>query len=367
MEEQRITVAVPGHEYPILIGSGYFHDRQAPALAAMAAGRTCLLVTDSTVGPLYGDAAAALLAAAGAVRVGRAEIQAGEPSKTLETLAQLYGDAVRAGLDRRSLVAALGGGVVGDLAGFLAATYMRGVDFVQLPTSLVAQVDSAVGGKTGVDLPEGKNLVGAFKQPLAVLVDVAVLRTLPRRQLSCGLAEVVKYGVICDASLFAYLEAHIAQLMAADEPVYRVVVTRCCELKAAVAAADELDLAGRRAVLNYGHTFGHALEKLAEFEGLTHGEAVAVGMMMAAELAAARDASLADLVRRQESLLLALGLPVRARGWSPTAVLAAMQTDKKYEHGRARLVLPQRLGQAALVEDVATAAIRDAIGRRCDQ
>ncbi len=367
MPEHVIHVPFAGREYDIRIGAGHYAQQRCDALAEIVRGRNCLIISDSHVTPLYGGAATALLAAAGATGVASATFPAGEPSKNLHTMSTLYGEAVRAGLDRKSLVVALGGGVAGDMAGFLAATYMRGIDYIQLPTSLVAQVDSAVGGKTGVDLPEGKNLVGAFKQPRAVMIDVSALKTLPPRELSCGLAEVLKYGVILDAEFFAFLEKNVPGLLDVDEAVYMHVVRRSCELKAEVVLADEHDLNGRRAVLNYGHTFGHALEKLAGYGELTHGEAISIGMMMAVELAAKRGgAEPEELCRRQEALLTALGLPVRATEVAPEEVFEAMQTDKKYEHGRSRLLLPARLGTVALVKDVAEREILEAIGGRCD-
>ncbi len=259
--------------------------------------------------------------------------------------------------------------MVGDTAGFLAASYMRGIAYVQVPTSLVAQVDSAIGGKTGVDLPEGKNLVGAFYQPRHVLIDVKSLTTLPERQLRCGLAEVVKYGVILDAGFFAWLEENVAGLLAPDLDVYQRVVRRSCELKAEVVVADEREITGQRAILNYGHTFGHAVEKLSGYSRFTHGEGVSIGMAMAADLACILDddPSLRDLVRRQDALCQRLGLPIRVDALAPGDILAAMRTDKKYQKGRNRLILPRRLGHVELVKDVDEAAVLQAIEGRCDQ
>ena len=254
------------------------------------------------------------------------------------------------------------------MSGFLAASFMRGIDFVQFPTSLVAHVDSAIGGKTGIDLPEGKNLVGAFKQPKAVMVDVDCLQTLPPRQLSCGLAEVIKYGVILDADFFEFLEAHVNEMLAAEPATFSKIIQRSCELKAQVVLADEHDTSGQRAILNYGHTFGHAIEALQSYTGMTHGEAIAIGMMMAVDLMVAQegDDELKDLQKRQEALFKAVNLPVRVSGLEAEAILKAMQTDKKYEDGQCHLVLPFRCGEARLVRDVSEEQILKAIKGRCD-
>lgn len=360
-----IEVAIPGRGYRIEIASGPLGAAGAASLASFVRGRDCVLVTDERVGALYLDAARELLGAAGAAAVHALEFPAGERSKTLATLERLYAECARVGLDRSGRVVALGGGVAGDLAGFLAATWMRGVGLVQLPTSLLAQVDSSVGGKTGVDLAAGKNLVGAFHQPLHVLIDLATLRTLPERELRSGLAEVLKYGAALDAGFFAYLEEHVGELLALDSGTYEHVVARCCALKAGVVLADERDETGRRAVLNHGHTFGHAIEKVAGYGAWTHGEAVAAGMLMAAELAAARAPALRALLERQEALTGALGLPTRAEGLDPRALLAAMRADKKAERGALNLVLPAALGDARLVRDVDEREALSALEARC--
>ncbi len=363
MVERTIPVPIPGREYEIQIRDDGFASCR-DIMNELVAGKTCMIVTDSNVGPLYEEKVAELLKRAGAERVASTSFPAGEPSKNLNTMATLYSDCVKAGLDRKSLIIALGGGVVGDMAGFLAATYMRGIEFIQIPTSLLAHVDSSIGGKTGVDLPEGKNLVGAFKQPLHVLIDLTCLKTLPTRELRSGLGEVVKYGMIMDAALFEQLEARVDKLNALDAETYAEIIARCCELKADVVLNDEHDLKGLRTILNYGHTFGHALEALAGYEKLTHGEGVAIGMMMAADLAAARDSALAEVVERQQNLWTALGLPTRANGFDPQQVMEAMRSDKKYEHGKSRLILPVAFGKCELVKDVLEAEIIEAIGGR---
>ncbi len=366
MIEHKINIPISGRAYDILIGNGFYRDGVDGGIAPLIDGRSCLVISDSNVAPLYGEHMKDLLTGAGAAKVAITTFPAGEESKTLETISGFYHTAVAAGMDRRSLIIALGGGVTGDMAGFTAATFMRGIEYLQCPTSLLAMVDSAVGGKTGVDLPEGKNLVGAFKQPKAVLADVATLRTLPLRELRCGLAEVVKYGVIQDADFFAFLAASVEGLLQLDPAIYSRVIQRCCELKAEVVLADEEDLTGQRAILNYGHTFGHALEKLADFSRLNHGEAVAIGMMMAADLASRRQPALEELYAQQESLWQRLGLQTRAKGFNPQEVLAAMRTDKKYEHGQVRVILPEALGRCVVVKDVTEDELLVSIEAHCD-
>lgn len=357
-----IPIPLPGRAYDLVIGNDLLVPGGCDELAAAVAGRQCLIVTDDNVVQTYGAATTALLKAAGASSVATTMFAAGEEAKNLDTLEYLYGEAVSAGLDRKSVIVALGGGVVGDTAGYLAASYMRGIDFIQIPTSLVAQVDSSIGGKTGVDLPQGKNLVGAFHQPRLVILDVDTLATLDPRQLRCGLAEVIKYGVILDAEFFVFLEANIDALLATDPDVYRHVVQRSCELKAMIVLEDEFET-GRRAILNYGHTFGHAIEKVTGYTVYTHGEAIAIGMGMAADLAVALDATAArlELVQRQDALFAAVGLPNRIDGVDPEQVVAAMQTDKKYVGGRNKLIVPSAIGTVEILDDVAEVAIRASI------
>ncbi len=365
-----VTVKTSSREYDITIARGLLPS-QGPEgrLAAVVGGRRCLIVSDSNVAELYGPTTVATVQRAGAEHVGLEAFTAGEASKTLATVEEFYHLAVGHRLDRSSVVVGLGGGVTGDMAGFIAATYMRGIDFIQIPTSLLAMVDSSVGGKVGVDLPEGKNLIGAFYQPQAVLIDLNFLKTLPERELLCGLAEVVKYGVIMDAALFHLLSANVENLLARDPDIYAEVVARCCQLKAEVVAADEREESGRRALLNYGHTFGHALETLGGYNsGLNHGEAIAVGMGMAADLATAIGLAAPELVAEQDTLLRRLGLPVRIRqdNCTPEAVIEAMGRDKKVRNGRLKLVLPYAIGRAQIVADVKAADINLAIGGRRD-
>jgi 3-dehydroquinate synthase len=280
----------------------------------------------------------------------------------IEQSAALWEKMLEIGADRKSVVVAVGGGVVGDLAGFIAATYARGVRFFQVPTSLLAQVDSSVGGKVGINLPGAKNMVGAFLQPMGVLIDTATLETLDQRQYRAGLGEVVKYGVILDAGLFEYLEANAAALADRDHDVLRRVIARCCRLKADVVQQDERETSGLRAMLNYGHTFGHALEALCGYGELLHGEAVAVGMLCASRLAERLGRVDARLTERQAALLAALGLATDMPPLEADAILQTMMHDKKVEHGRLRFVLPTRLGHVELVGDVDPADVREALG-----
>lgn len=356
----RVSVPLTERSYEIAIGPGLLS--QLGRLATAGRKTTLAFVlTDSGVLRPHAEVAVESLQAAG-VRVELCTLPAGEPTKSVSQAAALWQRLFEAGADRKTLVVAIGGGVVGDLAGFVAATYARGLDFYQVPTSLVAQVDSSVGGKTGVNLPGGKNLVGAFWQPIGVLIDPCVLQTLPEREYLSGLAEVVKYGVILDAEFFLLLEHSVPALLARDAGVLQAVVARCCELKAQVVAADERETTGLRAVLNYGHTFGHAFEAVSGYGALLHGEAVAIGMQHAARLAARLGRIDDEFVARQQALLEALHLPTdlppELRSTDVDSLLRAMQGDKKTEHGRLRFVLPTRLGHVELVAGVPEADVR---------
>lgn len=318
-------------------------------------GGPALIVSDSHVDPLYGRRCRESLAEAG-VPAARAVVPAGEGSKCLEQLGGLYVRAAESGLDRRSFVVALGGGVVGDLAGFLAASYLRGIACVQVPTSLLAMVDSAVGGKTGINLPQGKNLVGSFWQPVAVLADLRTLDTLPPREYVSGLAEVVKYGVIRDPGLFERLEREHAAVLAREDGLLAELVGRCCEIKAEVVGQDEREC-GLRAILNFGHTLGHAVEKAAGYGRYLHGEAVAVGLVFAARLST-RVAALAEADRdRIVRLLTSLGLPVRAPACLWEVLRQAMAVDKKSVDAAPRFVLAPRIGEVRFGCEVDEAAL----------
>ena len=273
-----VEVDLGERSYPIVIG------RDFEGLPEISAGTAVLLVSDTNVEPLYGESCAAMLEECGC-KVTRIVVPAGESTKSMEHALQLYDAALAGQLDRKSYMVALGGGVVGDLTGFAAATYLRGINLIQVPTSLLAMVDSSVGGKTAVNLPQGKNLVGVFYQPHAVQINLDTLNTLPDREYFSGLAEVVKYGVIMDAAFFEFLEKHVAELLKRDYDILSKVVARCCEIKADVVRQDEKE-SGLRAILNYGHTLGHAIENRCGYGKLLHGEAVAVGMAYAALLSA---------------------------------------------------------------------------------
>ncbi len=363
---KRIDVKTGTTAYPIFVQRGGMESGPAfAALEKLAAGRPCLMVSDERVAPLYLETRAALLRRAGARPVHRATFPAGEGSKTLSTVETLCRDAVRAGLDRQSLIAALGGGVVGDVAGFAAAVYMRGIRVLQMPTTLLAMVDSSVGGKTAVDLPEGKNLVGAFHHPALVLADLETLATLPLRQIRCGLGEVIKYGMILDREFFEFLEFHGPRLAAPDAAVLPEIVAHCCRLKARIVEEDERETEGRREILNFGHTFAHALETLGGYAAFTHGEAVAVGMLMACALAESTGLCGPEPGRRLLALLRAVGLPVRASlAHVPVdRVVAAMYSDKKVRDGRLRLVLPEALGRVRVVPFEDSEALARAVSR----
>jgi 3-dehydroquinate synthase len=316
-----------------------------------------VLITDANLETTHAVTVAQSLTQAN-IAVDVLVVEAGEPSKSIDTADALWQKMLELGADRRTAVVAVGGGVVGDLAGFVAATYARGLDFFQVPTSLLAQVDSSVGGKVGVNLPAAKNMVGAFWQPVGVLIDTAVLATLPEREYRAGLAEVVKYGVILDAEFFAYLEGHVAELNARAPAALRHVIARSCQLKADVVSRDERELTGLRAVLNYGHTFCHAIESVTGYGEYLHGEAVSMGMICASRLAERLGRIPPEITARQRALLAAVGLPVNPPELDADALLNAMKHDKKTEHGRMRFVLPTRLGHVELVDGVEPSLVR---------
>jgi len=349
-----VDVALGARSYPIRIGRGLLHD--AESLRALAPGRHVLIVTDDNVAAHW---LAPVEAAFAEHRRAVAILPPGEQEKNLRRFAELMDRLAALRASRDACLIALGGGVIGDLTGFAAACWMRGVRFVQLPTTLLAMVDSSVGGKTAVDLPAGKNLVGAFHQPAAVVIDTDTLATLPPRELSAGLAEVVKYGAIGDGVFFAWLEAHAEALLARDPDALAEAIERSCRHKAGVVARDETEQ-GERALLNFGHTFGHALETLAGYADLRHGEAVAIGMVCAARLSAALGRAAEQDAERLAVLLQRCGLPTRVPAplADADALLQAMRLDKKAVSGRLRLILWQGIGHAEIVDGVDEAAIR---------
>lgn len=346
----RVHVALGERSYDIEVGAGRLA-RLGPTLASLGKATHAIVITDANVQEPYALPAAESLSAA-EIDVDIISVEPGEESKSVETAAGLWNGMLELGADRQTVVVAVGGGVVGDLAGFVAATFLRGLRFFQVPTTLLAQVDSSVGGKVGVNLPEGKNMVGAFWQPIGVLIDPTVLGSLPDREYRAGLAEVVKYGVILDAEFFGFLEARADQLNARDPSCLAEVITRCCRLKADVVEADEFERSGHRAILNYGHTFAHAFETLSGYGALLHGEAVAMGMTCAARLAERMRRVDSAFVARQTALLERLGLPVNPPKCDAEAALKVMARDKKVSHGALRFVLPSRLGAVELVGGV---------------
>ena len=347
MTARTITVELGERSYPIVIGSdlvgGDFD------LGEHLAGGDCLIVSNETVAPLYLEKLQANLHGKDVESI---SLPDGEAHKSVDTMQLVLDKLVDIGANRDTTVIALGGGVVGDITGFAAACYMRGVAFIQVPTTLLAQVDSSVGGKTGVNHPQGKNLIGAFYQPRIVLIDTVTLDTLPDRELSAGLAEVIKYGAIADRSFFDWLEDNIGALLAKDPQGLAHAIQRSCELKAEVVADDEREM-GRRAILNYGHTFGHAIEHCQGYGEWLHGEAVAAGMVMAAELSGL-DAADVDRLRK---LIEAAGLPSAPPALGAEAMLGAMSMDKKVLKKKVRFVLLKELGDAFVSSDIDEAAL----------
>jgi 3-dehydroquinate synthase len=352
---QRLTIDLGDRSYPILIGPGLLDDRAV--LAGAVEARDVLVVTNEVVGPLYLDR---LVRALEGKRTASLLLPDGEQHKTLEVTGRIFDALVTGRMNRDACVVALGGGVVGDIAGFAAACYQRGVDFVQVPTTLLAQVDSSVGGKTGVNHPGGKNLIGAFHQPRAVVSDTATLSTLPARELRAGLAEVIKYGLVADVEFLDWLDINLPALLALDPTALSHAIRRCCEIKAAIVAEDEREH-GRRALLNLGHTFGHAIEAAAGYGEWLHGEAVGVGMLLAADLSH-RLGWLGDAdVERVRDVLLRAGLRASAPPIGASRALDLMGMDKKVLAGRIRLVLLESLGAGVVSGDYPAAALQSTL------
>ena len=344
---ETLSVDLGDRSYPIHIGPGLI-DRPESYLPYIR-GRQVAIVTNTVVGPLYLERVRSALGANHVVDT--IELPDGEAHKTLAQWAHILDTLLSRRHSRSTTLIALGGGVVGDLTGFAAACFQRGVDFLQVPTTLLAQVDSSVGGKTGVNHPLGKNMIGAFYQPRAVIADTSVFATLPPREYRAGLAEVVKYGIIRDASFFDWLEQAVPRLIARDGATLMQAVRRSCAIKAEVVAADERE-ADLRAILNFGHTFGHALETLCGYGTLLHGEAVAIGMVQASDLSVRQGLMDRAAAARVKALLSALGLPVAAPMLPQADVLEAMGADKKAVNGRLRLILATGIGNVFATEDI---------------
>lgn len=339
-----VKVPLGDRSYEITIGKGVLG--QLPKrIEKLVPSKKIIVLTNKTVHKLYFKRVNALLKRFGAEWI---VIPDGEKHKNLETVEKIYGRMVQAGMNRKSAVVALGGGVIGDMAGFAAATYMRGIPFIQIPTTLLAQVDSSVGGKTGVDLPSGKNLVGAFHQPLWVGIDTDFLKTLPRREYRCGLSEVVKYGVLWDERFFGYIEKNVGKILALNHNALEEIIGRSCAIKAKIVSQDEKEN-GVRALLNLGHTVGHAVEALSGFNRILHGEAVSMGMAYSALLSLTRRWCKVQDAARVHALLTVLGLPVRLPAYPRGAYERAIQSDKKSMGAKIRYIAIERIGKAVAI------------------
>ncbi len=345
MSVHRLELALGERSYPILVGPALLDG--GPELAELVAGRQVAVVSNARVDALYGDRLRRAIAKASPAACITVRLEEGEQHKDWSSLNRVFDALLAAQFDRRCLIVALGGGVVGDTAGFAAATYQRGVDFIQVPTTLLAQVDSSVGGKTAINHPRGKNMVGAFHQPRLVLADTDTLASLPPRELSAGIAEMVKHGAIADPAYLALLERDMARLRAGDAPALARAVVRSCEIKAEVVGADERE-SGMRAILNFGHTFGHAIEAGAGYGQWLHGEAVGAGMVMAADLSSRLGLIDEGVVSRLRDAVAAAGLPVCGPAWPAEQYVSLMSVDKKASQGIPKFVLLEALGRAVV-------------------
>ena len=355
-----VTVPLGARTYSISVGRKLL-SQLGPRCASLNLGSRCAIISDANVAKRYAADAEKSLRRAG-FEVARIVVPAGETAKSLDSVQSCYDRLAAHRLERRSFIVALGGGVVGDLAGFVAATYLRGIAFVQVPTTLLAQVDSSVGGKVGVNLKAGKNLVGAFHQPRLVLCDLDTLKTLPPREFRAGFAEVIKYGIIYDAELFARLERDLGKLLKLEAKTLADVVARCCEIKAAVVSQDETET-GLRAILNFGHTIGHALEAISRYGKYLHGEAISIGQVAAAELSAAMTGLPQIDVERITDLFRRAGLPtsVELNRSQQKQLFAAMRLDKKVSGGEMKFVLAKRIGEVVCGQRVPDELIRETL------
>lgn len=367
MTERSIDVALGERSYTITIGTGLLASgRAGEIIAGVASGKRVCVVTHPVLQADYAEPLVAALRARG-FDTTLFTLPAGERFKHLNTVARLYGQFLTAGLDRKSLVVAVGGGVLGDMVGFAAATYLRGIPFVQVPTTLLAQVDASIGGKTGIDLPQGKNLVGAFHQPSAVVIDTATLRSLPLRELRSGLSEVIKYGIIYDKPFLTSIVANMPGLLRRDETLLTATIARSCEIKAEVVGQDETEQ-GLRAILNFGHTIGHALEAVTEYRRFKHGEAIAIGMVSACLLGEEVGVTPPEVTEQLCDALERAHLPLDfPQDIDTESVLAATQHDKKTEAGKVRFVLARQIGDVFLSPDVPPEAVRAALARHKKQ
>ena len=353
MDEVKVNLA--DNSYSIYIQPGSLC-RLGQLMQALPCSKKTLIITDENVSPLYAAVVTDSLKAAG-FKPQVLVVAPGEGSKSLAIAEQVFTTAITAGLDRKSPIIALGGGVIGDLAGFAAATYLRGVPFVQVPTSLLAQVDSSVGGKTAVNHLLGKNLIGAFYQPQLVLIDPLVLNTLPERELKAGLAEVIKYGIIADVGFFAYLTCNASAILARDPAALTAVISRCCQLKVDVVARDERETSVRM-LLNFGHTIAHAVEGVGGYAEYNHGEAVAIGMAGAALLSTRLGLCTPAASTAVQQLLVAMGLPLAAPGYGLEALLGYLARDKKIVDSKVNWILMEDIGRVIVTADVAEEQVR---------
>ncbi|ARV63028.1 3-dehydroquinate synthase [Nostocales cyanobacterium HT-58-2] len=356
-----INVNLPQQSYEIAIAPGSI-DKLGEMMSNLKLGQKVLLVSNPSVYKSYGEKALASLEAAG-YKVASCILPAGERYKTLSSIQKIYDTALENRIERSSTMVALGGGVIGDMTGFAAATWLRGINFVQVPTSLLAMVDAAIGGKTGVNHPQGKNLIGAFHQPRLVLIDPEVLKTLPARELRAGMAEVIKYGIIWDAQLFAQMEEsqRLDQLRYIKAELIEAILNRSCQAKADVVSKDEKE-AGLRAILNYGHTIGHAVESLTGYRVVNHGEAVAIGMVAAGQIAVKLGMWQKEETERQDALIQKAGLPTQLpSGVDIEAIIEALQVDKKVEAGKVRFILPTQIGVVTITDQVPSDTIREVL------
>ncbi|HTX22126.1 MAG TPA: 3-dehydroquinate synthase [Candidatus Aquilonibacter sp.] len=354
---------------PVQLGNRSYEIKIAPGLlqklggecARLGFGDHCAIVTDTNVGKKFAEPAYESLVKAG-FEPSLITLPSGETAKSLRIVQSCYDQLAEQRLERKSFLVALGGGVVGDLAGFVAATYLRGIPFVQVPTTLLAQVDSSVGGKTGVNLRAGKNLVGAFYQPRLVLCDLDTLKTLPEREFRAGLAEVVKYGIIYDAKLFARLERDLPKILKRDQEVLALVIARCCEIKAEVVGKDETE-SGLRAILNFGHTIGHAIENSSGYGKFLHGEAISIGQVAAAKLSQRILGLPQRDVGRIENLFQRAGLPteIQLNSIQGKKLFAAMRLDKKVSGGEIKFVLAEKIGRVVWGQNISTSLIEEAL------
>lgn len=362
---EKIRLFLKDRSYDIHISDGLIA-RSGPLVKRLGVGNDAIVITNKTLWSLYGKALRLSLARSG-INVHHKLVPDSERAKSFDILKSLLNSISLLAPCKRPFIVALGGGVIGDLAGFAAAIYKRGIPYIQIPTTLLAQVDSAIGGKTAIDLPVAKNLVGAFYQPRAVLSDIAVLRSLPNRELRNGLAEVVKYGVIKDRRLFEYLEKNYQKILARDGKALRFIVKRSSAIKAGVVEKDEYDRMDVRAILNYGHTIGHAIEAASDYgEEYYHGEAIAIGMVAAARIAIRLKMLSAANAERIECLIKRIGLPTRAKRLNGARLYRAFLRDKKFIRGANRFILPIRIGHVRIVEAVPERLVRQAM-KQCVQ